>query len=167
MMKRLSFSRSTQLLIAGNLVLALVVATQLLLPAQSGTASAAVSADNSATLPEFGNISIPAPPIAQFADMLERPLFVPNRRMPEPEVKKVAPPPPRPLQLKLEGIAIAGDSRVAVLRNLNGNILMQLAEGQSHDGWTLDVLTSTSAEFSRDDGQTSEILLDPDSKSRR
>lgn len=167
MMKRLSLSRPTGLLIAGNLSLALVIATQLLLPSQPGTANAAVSAEDISALPDFGSTNIPAPPIAQFVDMLERPLFMPNRRMPEPEVQKVAPPPPRPLQLKLEGIAIAGSSRVAVLRNLNGNILMQLAEGESHEGWTLDALTSTSAKFSRDDGQASEVLLDPDSKSRR
>jgi hypothetical protein len=162
-----SLSRSTRLLIIGNLCLAVVIAIQLLLPSEQGTANAAVSADSSSALPEFGSTSIAAPPIAQFVDMLERPLFTPDRRMPEPEVEKVAPPPPRPLQLKLEGIAIAGSSRVAVLRNMNGNILMQLAEGDSHEGWTLDTLTSTSAKFSRDGGQVNELLLDPDSKSRR
>jgi hypothetical protein len=38
--------------------------------------------------------------------------------------------------------------------------LLQLAEGETHDGWTLDALTSTSAEFSRG-AQTNELLLDP------
>ena len=65
-----------------------------------------------------------------------------------------------PLRLKLEGIAIAGGARVAVLRNLSGNGLMQLTEGDSHDGWTLDTLSSNSATFSRG-AQTSELLLDP------
>ena len=164
MMKQLSLSRSTQLLIAGNLMLALIVSTQLLLPAQSGTANAAVSADDEATLPEFGSTSIAAPPIGQYVDMLERPLFIPDRRMPKPEVKKAAPPPPTPLDLKLEGIAIAGSSRVAVLRNARGAGLLQLAEGETHNGWTLDALTNTSAQFSRDNGQTSELLLDPESR---
>ena len=163
-MKRFSLSRPTRLLVTANLMLALVVAAQLLLPAQPGSAVAATSGDGGAQLPEFGNTSIPAPPIGQFVDMLERPLFIPDRRMPKPEVKKAPPPPPRPLQLKLEGIAIAGSSRVAVLRNLNGNTLLQLAEGDTHDGWTLNTLTGTSAQFSRDNGETSEVLLDPDSK---
>lgn len=167
MIKNLSLSRPTQLLITGNLLLALVVAVELVLPAQPGTANAAARADDSKALPEFGNTRIPAPPIGQFVDMLERPLFMPDRRMPKPEVKKAAPPPPTPLQLKLEGIAIAGSSRVALLRNLNGNSLMQLAEGEAHDGWTLDTLTSTSAQFSRDGGQATELILDPESKPRR
>ena len=160
MMNRLSLSRPTQLLVTGNLLLVLVVALQLVLHAQPGTANAAVRADDGATLPEFGNTSIPAPPIGQFVDMLERPLFMPDRRMPKPEVKKAAPPPPKPLQLKLEGIAIAGGARVAVLRNLRGAGLLQLTEGDTHDGWTLDTLTSTSATFRRG-AQTNELILDP------
>ena len=43
-----------------------------------------------------------------------------------------------PLHQLGSGIAIAGGSRVAVLRNLNGNSLLQLAEGESHEGWTLE-----------------------------
>lgn len=87
--------------------------------------------------------------------------------MPEPEVEKAPPPPPTPLRLKLEGIALSGGSRVAVLRNLNGNGLLQLAEGDSHEGWTLDALTSTSAQFSRNGEQTRELPLDPGSNTRR
>ena len=161
MMKRFSLARPTQLLIAANIVLALIVTAELLLPAQPGTANAADAAGAAATLPEFGDTRIAAPPIAQLANMTERPLFLPDRRMPEPEVEKAPAAPPTPLRLELEGIAIAGGSRVAVLRNLNGNGLVQLAEGESHEGWTLDELTSTAAQFSRGGEQATELLLDP------
>jgi hypothetical protein len=53
-----------------------------------------------------------------------------------------------------------------VLRNLSGNALVQLAEGDMHDGWTLDALTSTSARFSRNGEQATELLLDPASNGR-
>ena len=166
-MKRFSLSRPTQFLVAANLLFGLVVSAEILLPAQPGVANAATTGDGNATLPEFGDTGIPAPPIGQFVDMMERPLFFPDRRMPEPEVEETAAPPPTPLRLKLEGIALAGGSRVAVLRNLNGNGLLQLAEGESHEGWTLDALNSTSARFSRNGGQSRELLLDPGSNTRR
>jgi len=163
-MKRFSLSHPTRFLIGANLLLGLVVTAHLLLPAQPGTANAATADNAAATLPEFGDTGIAAPPIGQLVDMMERPLFFPERRMPEPEVEKAPPPPMTPLRLKLEGIAIAGGSRVAVLLNMNGKSLMQLAEGESHEGWTLDTVTSTSARFSRDDGQTAELSLDPRGK---
>ena len=75
--------------------------------------------------------------------------------------------PPAPLRLKLEGIAIAGGSRVAVLRNLSNKGLVQLAEGESHEGWTLDSLSSVAATFSRDGEQRTELPLDPAGNGRR
>jgi hypothetical protein len=166
-MNRFALSRPTQLLIVANLVLALIVTAELLIPAQPNTANAAAADSAEAALPEFGDTRIAAPPISQLVDMMDRPLFYIARRMPEPEVETAPPPPPTPLRLQLEGIAIAGGSRVAVLRNLNGNSLLQLAEGESHEGWTLDELSSSAARFSRDGKQGTELLLDPAGNGRR
>lgn len=159
-MASLRLSGATQLLLVANAVLAIVVAAELLFPAQPALADDAANAGAAAELPDFGNATLSAPPLAQFADMLERPLFYPDRRMPEPEAQPAAAPPPMPLRLKLEGIAIAGGARVAVLRNLNGQELLQLTEGDTHDGWTLETLDSNSATFTRG-AQTNELLLDP------
>ena len=163
----INLGRPTRWLIAANVVLALTISLELLFPAQPGTANAATAPDGATALPEFGDTSVAAPPLGQFVDMLERPLFFVDRRMPQPEVETAAAPPPMPLRLKLEGIAIAGGARVAVLRNLNGNGLVQLAEGDSHDGWTLDSLSSTVATFSRNGGQSTELLLDPAGNGQR
>lgn len=167
MKKRIELSRPTQMLIAANVVLALVVSAQLLLPTQPRAANTAIAADSKASLPDFGDTTIAAPPMSQLVDMRERPLFYADRRLPEPEVEAVAAPPPTPLRLKLEGIAIAGGSRVAVLRNLNGNGLVQLAEGESHEGWTLDSISSVAATFSRNGEQRTELPLDPAGKGNR
>ena len=167
-MKRgFTLSRPTQLLIAANVALALIVSAELLFPAKPGTANAAIADDQNVTLPDFGDTSVAAPPVSQFVDMTERPLFYIARRMPEPEVEITAAPPPTPLRLKLEGIAIAGGARVAVLRNLNDNGLVQLAEGDSHEGWTLDTLSSTAASFSRNGEQSTELPLDPAGNGQR
>jgi hypothetical protein len=167
MMNGINLSRPTQILIAANVVLALIVSAEILLPSQPGTANAAAAGDGEIAMPEFGDTTIAAPPIVQLADMMERPLFYIERRMPEPKVEKAPPPPPTPLSLKLEGIAIAGGSRVAVLRNLNGNGLVQLTEGESHEGWTLDELTANSARFSRNGEQSTELPLEPVGTVRR
>jgi hypothetical protein len=159
------FNRPTRLLVASNVVLLLIVSAELLIPARPASASAAEGNGSNAGLPEFGDTTIAAPPIVQFVDMVERPLFYIDRRMPEPEVEQAAP--PSPLRLTLEGVAIAGGSRVAVLRNPGGQGLVQLAEGESHEGWTLDSLSSTSATFSRNGKQSTELLLDPASTGRR
>lgn len=160
-MSKLRIGRPTQLLIAANLVVAIAVVAELLLPARPATAHEGAASGESVALPEFTSTTLDAPSLSQLVDLMERPLFYPDRRMPEPTVQQAPAPPPTPLRLKLEGVAIAGGSRVAVLRNLIGPGLVQLTEGDSHEGWTLDALTSTSARFSRDDGQTSELLLDP------
>lgn len=165
-MRRRFLNRSTQALIAANLVVALVLALQLVYPAAPSAAAAATLADDDASLPEFGSTALTPPALAALADMLERPLFYDDRRMPQPPEVKAAPPPPKPLMLSLQGVALAGGSRVAVLRNTSNKLLLQLAEGDMHDGWTLDELTSTSARFSRGP-QTAELVLDPtDANSR-
>jgi hypothetical protein len=164
---KIALSRPTQLLIAANAVFAVMVSAELLLPAQPGAANAATARNGDAALPEFGDTTIAAAPMTQFVDMMERPLFLPDRRMPQPKVEQSQPIPTKPLGLKLEGIALSGGSRVAVLRNLNGNGLVQLVEGDSYEGWTLDALTSTSAMFSRNGEQGTELLLDPTSNGRR
>ena len=159
-------SRATGILVGANVLMALVVSAQLLLPAQPSIAAAAATDDSEATLPDFGDTTITAPPVSQFVDMAERPLFYADRRTPEPAPEE-APPPPTPLKLKLEGIAIAGGSRVAVLRNLNGNGLVQLVEGESHQGWTLDSLSAVGAVFSRNGEQRTELPLEPAGKGNR
>lgn len=154
----------TQALLAANLLLALVIALQLAFPAGPSVSAAEVAAED-VSLPEFANDALDPPALTALAEMLERPLFFDDRRMPEPP-KETAPPPPKPLMLSLQGIALAGGARVAVLRNTSNKLLVQLAEGDTHDGWTLDELTTTSARFSRG-AQVTELQLDPEATSPR
>lgn len=158
-------SRPTQALVAANVIIALLVALQLLYPATASQATDTTADDDSAVLPDFGDTNLNPPPMNQFVDMVERPLFYVERRMPEPPAAE-APPPPAPLNLKLEGVAIANGSRVAVLRNPNTRQLVQLEEGGTHDGWTLEAVGSASASFTRGE-QVTELLLDPATGGRR
>lgn len=158
--------RSTQALLAAVMVLGLLLVMQLSYPSAPNSGEADAQADNDVSLPEFGSDALTPPALADLGDMLDRPLFFGDRRMPEPPKDETPPPPPKPLMLKLQGVALAGGSRVAVLRNTSNNLLLQLAEGDTHDGWTLDAVTSNSARFSRG-AQVTELPLDPESGGRR
>ncbi len=155
----------TKLLLGVNGLLAFIIALQLAYPAGPGTLDAGAETDTASLLPDFGAADFSPPPLANLTAMLDRPLFYANRRMPTPPPDEPAPP-PTPLRLKLEGVALSEGVRVAVLRNLANNQLVQLEEGGTHEGWTLDALTSTSASFSRDEQRT-ELPLDPETNGRR
>ena len=45
------------------------------------------------------------------------------------------------------GVAIVGDSRVAVVRDTEKNSLLQLAEGMQHGDWTLEAVTASTVRF--------------------
>jgi len=152
--------RSTQALLVAVIVLAMLLVIQMLYPAAPNMNEAGAHDDDDASLPEFGSDALAPPELAALGDILDRPLFFDDRRMPEPPKDETPPPPPKPLMLKLQGVALAGGARVAVLRNTSNNLLLQLAEGDSHEGWTLDSVGSASATFSRDE-QTAELTLDP------
>jgi hypothetical protein len=116
--------------------------------------------DDEASLPEFGSEALTPPALADLGEMLERPLFYDDRRLPVPPENSAPPPPPKPLMLKLQGVAMNGRSRVAVLRNTSNNLLLQMVEGDIHDGWTLDAITSSAARFRRG-AQIAELTVDP------
>lgn len=127
------------------------------------------SGDNSETefaLPERSQITFTPTPLQEFAEILERPLLFASRRIPVEEIVAIAATPRASLRLKLEGIAIGGDSRTALLRNTTNHQLLQLEEGQTHDGWTLETLSAVSAIFRRGE-ESSELVLETAPTGRR
>ena len=155
---------TSKALLAGIALLGAVVTIQWLFPAAPAEPGMEASAADQAALPEFEQVVLRPPELADLSDMLERPLFFDDRKMPEPE-EAAPPPPPTPLRLKLIGVALTGGERVALLRNLVNNNLLQLAEGETHDGWTLDTVGATSASFSRGPQKT-ELPLEFEDGSR-
>ena len=100
------------------------------------------------------------PALATFDEILERPLFVPERRPAEvPEPAAPSAPPPAQLRVRLEGVAQVGDSSVAVLRDLGTNEGLRLSKGMQYKGWTLDVVEPKRAVLKRD-SQVQEFKLE-------
>ena len=153
------------LLLCGLLMLTILVQVTLMGPAN--TATAAESAEASFELPESVATPFDPRPLDDYSEILERPLMFADRRMPaEPEVTAEPAQPRSPLRLKLEGVAISADSRVALLRNTADNQLLQLAEGTAHDSWTLEALSTSSATFRRGEDIT-EIVLEVKARDQR
>lgn len=133
-----------------SLSLLIIAAVQLAFPAQPPAVT--IADGTAAELPE-----ISAPPVYvpatfdSFTSVLDRPLFYADRKLPAPPPVVAAPEIPKePLRLKLEGIALGGGSRIALLRDQTSNSLINIAEGMTHNGWTLDRIESDKAIFSRD-----------------
>lgn len=100
------------------------------------------------------------PGIGAFDDILERPLFTPGREPPpEPAIEAAPATPVTPLRLKIEGVAITDDARIAVVRDLGTNKILRLAEGNVHQGWVVETVDTTGARF-RHGEQTQELFLD-------
>ena len=126
-------------------VLVVQVSVPASLPASDGVATAAEATESVTALPVY------VPP----SEVLQRPLFFADRRLPpEPVAEAPATAPRAPLGLTLEGVALTTDSRVALLREVRGDALITVAEGSSHNGWTLESLSSGGARFRRDDDVT-------------
>jgi len=162
-MKYASDNPVTNLLLAGCLVLTTIVAAEWLIPykvAATDEDESAATIDNE--IPNGVQSRYVHPHIINYPEILARPIFFSKREFPPETVAKV-PAPRAPLRLKLEGIAIAADTRVAVLRDQGSNQLLQFSVGMSHNNWLLEELTSKSAKFRRDDDVT-ELTLEPDSR---
>ncbi|TSE34068.1 hypothetical protein LCC91_10380 [Tepidimonas taiwanensis] len=83
------------------------------------------------------------------AAMLERPLFVPNRRPPPPPPPPEAAAPPDPLQGAVLVGTMAGERPIAIVRLGDGT--RRLAVGADVGGWTLNAVEPTQATFARGD----------------
>ena len=160
-MKNVSDNPITNLLMAIILLLTSIVAVEWLLPYQ---ADARDDDKPGAAIDDGLTVSAQSryvhPHISDFPEILTRPIFFSKRQMPVQQVI-VAPVKSTPLLLKLEGIAIAADTRVAVLRDMGSNQLVQLSVGMSQDNWMLDGLTQSTATFRHGDDVT-ELTLDID-----
>jgi hypothetical protein len=102
-----------------------------------------------------------APGIAAFSEITERPLFMQGREPPSEAI--VAPVAARQsqLRLKLEGVALTPDSKIAVLLDLSNNKVLHLAIGMKHQGWELTSVTDNIATFKRGE-QSLELTLKKD-----
>jgi len=147
-------------------------ASYLLQPDDSTTVSAVVRAgDAQAALPPETPATDPpvtplaAPELSTLTETVERPLFSPTRRGPQPPppmVEAAAPPPPpaAPPALKVQGVILAGDRTVALLRRDDTGEMLTAHPGDDVSGWHVERIEPGLVTLSGPDG-TVELPLFP------
>jgi hypothetical protein len=77
------------------------------------------------------------PPLGRFAEIAERPLFVPDRRPQRPPDAAPAGPPPL---LTVQGVVLTNDRQYAVIQHGNPSKLESVAEGATVEGWVVETI---------------------------
>jgi len=85
-----------------------------------------------------------------FSETLARPLFMPNRRSPEPASAESVEPetraaPPKANRYALAAIIIVDDQRIALLTDTTTGGLNRVREGESVAGWQVEAIRADSA----------------------
>lgn len=126
--------RTRSWLLAGlDIALVLLLAGQLRATPASPPPQAMPSA--AALAPSAAPPRFTMPPLARYREVTERPLFVRSRRPDGAESGHTAEP---ASELSLVGIVISPTGRQALLQFGNPSKLVQVKEGQTIDGWTVE-----------------------------
>jgi hypothetical protein len=129
----------TNWLFLAMVLLGLGLAAELYFAAGSGVPSAPAAAGN-VTDTELPTASFALPELASLSDTVARPLFLPNRRVPEqgedttPEPAPTAGP-PKANRFLLSAIVIIDDERIALLSDATTGSLSRVKEGERVSGW--------------------------------
>lgn len=118
-------------------------------PARAPAEVAPAANGEVAALPPMPDYEMP--PLAEFAEVAERPLFSPTRRPPVGAVPTAAP--RQTLDLTLIGIVLSEAERLAIVTPGGAGRAVRLGVGDSIQGWTLVELESERATFERDGAQ--------------
>ncbi len=98
--------------------------------------------------------SFSMPPIEDFAESLERPIFLATRRPRAGPGPEEAPPAPTALSFVLEGVVITSAKRWALLRPAGGGDIIRLAEGGQVGGWQVIAIHPDKISLRRDEVET-------------
>ncbi|MCG7937642.1 MAG: hypothetical protein N0C88_02130 [Candidatus Thiodiazotropha lotti] len=107
------------------------------------------------------------PSVTVYQEIMDRPLFREGRVPPAEPEKVVSKPVVRqtPLKLRLEGVVITPKNRVAVIRDLNTNRLLRVAQGMSQNDWKLESVDhSTATVVRRGKKHNLELKVEKDKK---
>lgn len=102
------------------------------------------------------------PPLEAFSEFVERPLFLANRRLRDPEVESTAQPESTPpadtASLTLNAVVIDGDDRFVLIRDRSTGGLLSVHVGESVLGWVVTEIQGDSVVLNKQD-QTEVLRL--------
>jgi general secretion pathway protein N len=130
-------------LLCAGLGVALVVELNAAAPAARQAVSTAPGA--AAALPEISN-RFTLPPLASFAEVIERPLFSSSRRPTATETQQHV---DQPLSASLAGIVISASSSSVIVAHGDPPLLTRLKQGDELDGWSVSSIEPNRVLFRR------------------
>ena len=103
----------------------------------TGTAPAPEAPSPAAAAPAAQPASYTPPPEGRYAEIAQRPLFIPERR-PQQDVEQKPVPPPVAPSLMVQGVVLTTERHYAIIQHGNPPKLDDLSEGESVDGWQIE-----------------------------
>lgn len=103
-------------------------------------------------MPEFA-----LPPVSEFEEVVERPIFSPTRRPPAEGTAPVGAPAPE-LELELIGVVLSQSEQTAIVMPTATQEALRLALGDAYQGWTLVRIEADRATFTRGDQEETLLL---------
>ncbi|MBW8725072.1 MAG: hypothetical protein JF625_07970 [Inquilinus limosus] len=132
---------------------------------RSGNAQAALPPTAPAAEPR--PTPLVAPELSDLTATVERPLFTPGRRGPQPPPPVAeapppeAPPPTPPPEVTVQGVILAGDQSVALLRRDDTGEVLTARPGDDLSGWHVDRIEAGSVTLTGPDGSVDLPLFPP------
>lgn len=102
-------------------------------PAPDAAPLTAAAAPAAAALATFD-----PPPADRFAEIAQRPLFVPERRPQDDDDQAKPTPPPNAPALAVQGVVLSPEGRYAVIQHGTPPKLDAIAEGATVEGWQIE-----------------------------
>ena len=91
------------------------------------------------------------PPLENFSEIVDRPLFIPSRRPIQADDGAVSGSGVTRNQFILVGVVIAAEERMAVMQRRAARDILRVVEGQQIDGWTVESITPEGVRLRHDD----------------
>ncbi len=144
-LKRQPLHRFQRVLLALCVVLSAYTIYELFRPQQASEFAQTTEQDTQTIAALLQQAGVDIPPIETFVEIIERPLFMQDRRpyvAPAPVVIR-EPEPQAPAapditeQISLRATIIIGEKRIALIQELANGSQLRLNQGEAYNGWTL------------------------------
>jgi hypothetical protein len=113
-------------------------------------------------LPELPDLNFSLPPLERYGEIIERPLFMPNRKpqKPDEQPQMEANGPVNPLQARLLGTIITPQKRQALIEDMLAGKILHLEQGMPIQDWQVKEIQPDRVVLARQgQSQPQELLL--------
>jgi len=147
------------ILLLASAGLGLAIAAEIKTPNKTPAApSKAVSADK---LPELPPMNFSLPPLSHYHEIVERPLFMPDRKPQQPEQQQATTPvvPVNPPQARLIGTVITPSKRQALIQDMLAGKIVRVEQGMPVQDWQVKEILPDRLVLAHAGGEPQELML--------